>query len=138
MAPKVVSFVGYHNSGKTTLIEKVVSELRKRGYKVGYIKHDPKGHAVTDKEGSDTHRLFSVLDKVAIISKDKTTLWEKRQDDPLSFVEEHFKDFDIVILEGWKSSRDLKKVVLGDLQVEGFIKVNNSTSLEDIICYILS
>ncbi len=137
MAPKVVSFVGYHNSGKTTLIEKVASELQKRGYKVGYIKHDPKGHAVTDREGSDTDRLFSVLDKVAIISKGKTTLWEKRKDDPLSFVEEHFKDFDVVILEGWKSLKDLKKVVIGDLQVEGF-KVNNSTSLEDIIWYILS
>ena len=43
--PKVVCIVGYHNSGKTSLIERLIQELQRRGYKVGYIKHDPRGMA---------------------------------------------------------------------------------------------
>jgi molybdopterin-guanine dinucleotide biosynthesis protein MobB len=38
MAP-VVSIVGRSQSGKTTLIEKLIPELKKRGYTVGTIKH---------------------------------------------------------------------------------------------------
>jgi molybdopterin-guanine dinucleotide biosynthesis protein B len=48
--PKLIFFVGYHNSGKTTLIEQVARRLTEMGYKVAYLKHDPKGHALTDKE----------------------------------------------------------------------------------------
>ena len=40
--PKVVSIVGYHNSGKTTLIEVLIPHLRAKGLRVGYLKHDPK------------------------------------------------------------------------------------------------
>jgi molybdopterin-guanine dinucleotide biosynthesis protein B len=41
--PKLVFFVGYHNSGKTTLVEQVAKRLTEMGYKVAYLKHDPKG-----------------------------------------------------------------------------------------------
>jgi molybdopterin-guanine dinucleotide biosynthesis protein B len=51
---KVFQIIGKHNSGKTTLIEFLAEELQKRGYRVGYIKHDPKGKGITDKGGSDT------------------------------------------------------------------------------------
>lgn len=134
--PKIVCVVGYHNTGKTTLIEKISKELTARGYRVGYIKHDPKGHGVTDREGSDSYRIFQVLDKVALLGKGKLTLWEKAQDDPISVVERYFSDFDVVILEGWKSLKGLKKIVMGDLPVEGF-RVDQSVSLEDVIGYIM-
>ncbi|MEZ0361567.1 MAG: molybdopterin-guanine dinucleotide biosynthesis protein B [Hydrogenobacter sp.] len=134
--PKIVCVVGYHNTGKTTLIEKISKELTARGYRVGYIKHDPKGHGVTDKEGSDSYRIFQVLDRVALLGKGKLTLWEKVQDDPISVVERYFSDFDVVILEGWKSLKGLKKIVMGDLSVEGF-RVDQSVSLEDVIGYIM-
>lgn len=35
----VISFVGRSNSGKTTYLIKLISELKKRGYKVAVIKH---------------------------------------------------------------------------------------------------
>ncbi len=133
--PKIVGVVGYHNTGKTTLIEKLSKELSLRGYKVGYIKHDPKGHGITDKEGSDTYRLFKVLDKVALLTEGKLTLWERVEDDPLHIVERYFSDFDVVILEGWKSLKGVKKIVLGGLPIEGF-HMDESTSLEEVISYI--
>jgi molybdopterin-guanine dinucleotide biosynthesis protein B len=55
----IVSIVGKTNSGKTTLIEGLVLELKKRGYRVGVIKHDVHGVKLSDvdTEGKDTWRL---------------------------------------------------------------------------------
>ena len=43
--PAVLAVSGVHNSGKTTLLEKLLPVLRSRGLKVGVIKHD--GHDFT-------------------------------------------------------------------------------------------
>jgi molybdopterin-guanine dinucleotide biosynthesis protein B len=135
--PKIIFIVGHHNTGKTTLAEKLSKELSLRGYRVGYIKHDPKGHGITDREGSDSYRIFQILDKVALLSVDKLTLWEKTEDDPIKAVERYFSDFDVVLLEGWKSIRGFKKLVLGDLDAEGF-RIDEKVSIEEIINYILT
>ncbi len=37
--PPIVSIVGRSNSGKTTFLEKLVSEIKRRGYRVATIKH---------------------------------------------------------------------------------------------------
>ena len=54
--PAVLAVSGLHNSGKTTLLEKLLPALRSRGLKVGVIKHD--GHDFTpDVPGTDSYRL---------------------------------------------------------------------------------
>ena len=54
--PAVLAVSGVHNSGKTTLLEKLLPMLRSRGLKVGVIKHD--GHDFTpDVPGTDSYRL---------------------------------------------------------------------------------
>ncbi|MFN3813881.1 MAG: molybdopterin-guanine dinucleotide biosynthesis protein B [Aquificaceae bacterium] len=135
--PKLVYVSGYHNSGKTTFIEKLVKELKERGLKVGYIKHDPKGHAITDKEGSDTHRLFELLDRVALIGGGKLTLWDRIGCEPNKVVESYFSDFDVVVLEGWKGLKNVKRIVIGEIDLEG-LKLNQVKDLEDVIDYVLS
>ena len=45
--PAVLAVSGLHNSGKTTLLEKLLPALRSRGLKVGVIKHD--GHDFTPR-----------------------------------------------------------------------------------------
>ena len=45
--PAVLAVSGAHNSGKTTLLEKLIPLLRARGLKVGVIKHD--GHDFTPR-----------------------------------------------------------------------------------------
>jgi len=99
---KVVAIVGYHNSGKTTIAERLIRLLMEKGYRVGYLKHDPKGHGQTDRENSDTWRIFCTGAKTALLSPGKMTLWERREDDPIPVVREYFRDCDIVILEGYK------------------------------------
>ena len=53
--PAVLAVSGVHNSGKTTLLEKLLPVLRSCGLKVGVIKHD--GHDFTpDVPGTDSYR----------------------------------------------------------------------------------
>lgn len=53
--PPVVAVVGPSNSGKTTLVEKLIGELSARGYRVASVKHAPQESSV-DLPGSDTWR----------------------------------------------------------------------------------
>ncbi|MDZ4230336.1 MAG: molybdopterin-guanine dinucleotide biosynthesis protein B, partial [Dehalococcoidales bacterium] len=64
---KVVSFVGYSNSGKTTLLEKVINELKGRGYRVGVIKHTSKACEI-DIPGKDTWRYAQAGSNIVVLS----------------------------------------------------------------------
>ncbi len=131
---KVIAFVGYHNSGKTTLIEKVARRLRDKGYKVGYVKHDPKGHGVTDREGSDTDRIFRVLDRILLMSPDRVTLWDRREENLKGTINEFFSGFDIVLLEGFKGVKEIPKVVVGDLEADNVLmSVSRDTDPDSVV-----
>lgn len=106
----VISVVGSSDCGKTTLIEKVISELSRRGYKAGTIKHDVHGFEI-DKEGKDTYRhkkagahsvLISSPWKYALISDVNN---EKPIDEIVSFMP---VDLDIILTEGFKSANKPK------------------------------
>ena len=131
---KVVAVVGYHNSGKTTLIERIIPLLKKKGYNVCYLKHDPKGHGVTDKEGSDTHRISQYVTKLGLLSPNKFTLWDREALDLFVVLKNYFADCDIVILEGFKSVKGIPKIAIGDVETDNVVlRVDKKTSLEDII-----
>ncbi|HID65662.1 MAG TPA: molybdopterin-guanine dinucleotide biosynthesis protein B [Aquificaceae bacterium] len=131
---KVFAVIGYHNAGKTTLIENLIPQLLKKGYKVGYIKHDPKGHGITDKEGSDTYRISKYLKKLALLSPNKLTYWEKESKGILDVIEKFFSDCDVVILEGFKEEKRIPKIAVGEVKGENIIlRVDTNTKIEDII-----
>ncbi|MDQ7039168.1 MAG: molybdopterin-guanine dinucleotide biosynthesis protein B [Aquificota bacterium] len=131
---KVVAFIGHHNSGKTSLLEQVARRLKEKGYRVGYIKHDPKGHGVTDREGSDTDRIFRILDRVILLSPDRLTLWDRREEDLFRVIEEFFSGYDIVLLEGFKGVGGLPKVALGDVEADNVImRVSRETGPEPVV-----
>lgn len=131
---KVVSVIGYHNVGKTTFIEELVKRLIGKGYRVGYIKHDPKGHGLTDREGTDTERVFRVAERVLLSSPGRITLWSRFEDDPLKIGREFFKGFDILILEGYKSARGIPKVALGDVEAEGVVlRIEDGHGIDEVV-----
>ena len=69
-----VSIVGKKKCGKTTTIEKVVPVLKKRGYRVGTIKHDAHSFEI-DHPGKDSYKHFKAgADTTIITSKDKTAI----------------------------------------------------------------
>jgi len=100
----VLCFVGASNSGKTTLIEKVIRALTTRGYQVATVKHTHKTFAI-DTEGKDSWRHRAAGAKTVILSSSAQfavlsgTKEELTIDDILRrFVE----DIDILIVEGFK------------------------------------
>ena len=113
---RVFQIVGYHNSGKTTLVEYLARELQKRGYRVGYIKHDPKGKGITDKEGSDTHRVKPFTGRTALVSPKGLTLWWFGNFTLREVLERFFKDLDVVLVEGFKTERGFPKIAVGDIE----------------------
>ncbi len=105
--PPVVSIVSKKNSGKTTLLEKLIPELKSRGYRVGTVKHDIHGFDI-DHEGKDTFRHKQAgAEAVAIASpwklsliKDTPQEWHLEQ-----VVITYMADMDIVLTEGYKRAR---------------------------------
>lgn len=103
--PAVLAVSGVHNSGKTTLLEKLLPVLRSRGLKVGVIKHD--GHDFTpDVPGTDSYRLREAgAEGVAVYSGQRYLLTEAlplTEGDLLALFARH--GYDLVLLEGFKSS----------------------------------
>ena len=104
LLPYVLSIVGKKNSGKTTLIEKLIPHLIRMGYKVGTVKHDTHGFDI-DHEGKDTWRHKAAGASTVVIScpwkismiKD---LNEERTLDQI--IQDHFADADLVLTEGYK------------------------------------
>jgi molybdopterin-guanine dinucleotide biosynthesis protein MobB len=106
MTVKVVAFVAKSNTGKTTLLEQVIRELKNRGYKVGAIKHDAHSFDI-DHPGKDSHRLTEAgADTMLITSPEKLALIKRHGAAPPleELIATYFTDVDIVLTEGFKMS----------------------------------
>jgi len=104
--PPIVSILGRSKSGKTTLIEKLVPELKSRGYRVATIKHA--AHSLSfDEPGKDSWRHAQAgSDAVAISSPDKIVLIRPNTGDlTLDQIARLLgEDCDIILAEGFKQS----------------------------------
>jgi molybdopterin-guanine dinucleotide biosynthesis protein MobB len=106
MTTPVVSFVAKSGTGKTTLLEKVIAELKQRGYRVGVIKHDAHRFDI-DHPGKDSHRLTAAgADIMLISSPDKLALVKKHTESPPveELIRTYFDDLDVIVTEGFKES----------------------------------
>jgi molybdopterin-guanine dinucleotide biosynthesis protein B len=106
---KAVSFVAASsNSGKTTLIEKVVRVLKARGLRVAVIKHASKGFDL-DRPGKDSWRFQQAgADEVFLVGGGKMAMLRTIDHDPSPHELHRFVDADIVIHEGFKKSGENK------------------------------
>ncbi|MBB6732065.1 molybdopterin-guanine dinucleotide biosynthesis protein B [Cohnella zeiphila] len=109
--PLVIQVIGYKNSGKTTVVCRLVEVFKQAGLRVGTIKHD--GHEFDiDAPETDTwkHRKAGA-DLVAITSAHRTATIENV---PRSLQElvSRMESVDIVVAEGFKSEPYPKIVLL--------------------------
>ncbi|MFC1919540.1 molybdopterin-guanine dinucleotide biosynthesis protein B [Chloroflexota bacterium] len=99
----VVCIVGRSDTGKTTLMEKLVSELKGRGYRVASIKHT--GENIDfDKPNKDSWRLAMAGSDLVLLSTPERVITnrligkEASLDEVMYFVG---GDFDVVLVEGF-------------------------------------
>lgn len=107
--PPAISFIACSNTGKTTLLEKLIAELKGRGYRVGVFKHDAHKFEI-DHPGKDSHRLTAAgADTMLISSASKLAMVKHRQPPPIEqLLRDYFSDVDLVLVEGYKQSSLLK------------------------------
>lgn len=112
----IIAICGVKNSGKTTLLTKIVGMLSKKGIKVAVIKHD--GHDFScDVEGTDSDKLSKAgAYGVAVFSKSRIFVHkqlasgiEKETEQELV---KQFSEADIIFLEGMKNSEYCKIEVI--------------------------
>ncbi len=100
--PPILLIVGKSKVGKTTLIEKLVPELKKRGYKIGTIKHAHHGFEI-DRKGKDSRRHQEAgADTVIVASRGKIAMVKKDPWQSLENLTGYLQDMDLIITEGFK------------------------------------
>jgi len=98
----IISVVGKSKSGKTTLIEKLIFELKNRGYRIGTIKHTHHDFEL-DTKGKDSWRHKAAgADTVVIASREKIVMVKDENSAGLERIGKYFDDVDLVIAEGFK------------------------------------
>lgn len=124
MSIPVISIVGKSGTGKTTLLEKLIAELRQRNYKIATIKHDVHGFDI-DHEGKDSYRHKHAGACQTIISSPRQMAMVKdtEKDHHIDeIVELYIKDVDLVLTEGYKRNNKLK------------IEVHRKDAHRDLLC----
>ena len=100
--PPIISIVGKSNSGKTTLIERLVPCLKARGFRVATIKHAGHGFEA-DHPGKDSHRHKAAgADAVMVASNTRFALIKDAADLSLDDLIFHLGDMDLILTEGYK------------------------------------
>lgn len=111
MTNPVFGITGWKNSGKTTLTEKLVAELVRRGWRVSTVKHAHHDFDI-DKEGADSFRHRQAgASEVAIVSGRRWELMHElrgEEEPKLADILERLGPADIVIVEGYKRENHLK------------------------------
>ena len=113
----VIGFYGYSNSGKTTLIERLIGDLKAEGYRVAAVKVS--GHDLElDEPGKDTWRYSQAgAGVVALASKGGTAFLVDGALDMATILDvlAVTRHPDIVLVEGARTDL-IRKVRLGDIE----------------------
>ncbi len=136
--PSIVTFIGWHDSGKTTIASNVVHHLKNFGYRVAVIKSSKTKGVEFDTPNTDTAKHKAAgADSVLFVAPDQMVLQTSNSDLSLTtLAHRYFQDVDIVIGEGFKSARQVAKIeVLRDAKqslkdkVSGIIAVVSDTDV---------
>ncbi|MFL2802731.1 MAG: molybdopterin-guanine dinucleotide biosynthesis protein B [Paracoccaceae bacterium] len=111
----IFGIVGWKNSGKTTLVEKLVQYLTDKGYQISTIKHAHHSFDI-DHEGTDSFRHRKAGAKEVILaSRKRWALMHELKDKPekdFDFLVNSLSQTDLILVEGFKEERHNKIEVI--------------------------
>ena len=107
----ILAISGVKNSGKTTLITRILPELKRLGLNVAVIKHD--GHDFqADIPGTDTWKMAEAGACGTLVFSEKKYMMVKYAPSPsIKELIREFPEADVILLEGFKHS-DFPKLEL--------------------------
>ncbi|MCW4024052.1 MAG: molybdopterin-guanine dinucleotide biosynthesis protein B [Candidatus Bathyarchaeota archaeon] len=108
--PKVIAVVGGKHSGKTTIIEHLITEFKRRGYHVGTIKEMVKIPTL-DTPQTETDRYTQAgAEVIAAVPRTETVVFIKKRLD-IGEILPYFEGLDFVFLEGFESEDAFCRVI---------------------------
>ena len=121
---KIFGIVGWKNSGKTGLVERLVTDISLKGFSVSTIKHAHHTFDI-DQMGKDSfrHRQAGAME-VLLSSENRWALMHELRDSPepnLNELLSKLSPVDLVLIEGFKNEHCLK--------MEAYRIENNNTPL---------
>ncbi len=124
----VLSVIGHRRSGKTTIIESIIRELTKRGYRVATVKHTGQKGFSIDSKGKDTWR-HSMAGANPVICVSDVEMAILIKDGEANFSIERLFDFlpkiDVIVLEGFS------KIALNDEDIGKILCVRDREEYKD-------
>ncbi len=114
---KLIAVVGGKHSGKTTVIENLITELKHRGFRVGAVKEMVKIPTL-DTPAKETDRYKTAGAEIIVaVPRDETVVFIKKQ---LSLKEilPYLERLDFVILEGFENEQGLLKIIAAKTSAE--------------------
>ena len=119
-----VCIVGKSKAGKTTIVEQLILEFKKRGYKIAAVKHAPEAIDI-DMLGKDSWR-FAQVGSDAVLASSSTKLTLMKNTDRDADIDEILRiiggGVDLVLMEGFKKGKAPK------------IEVHRKELGDDLVC----
>jgi molybdopterin-guanine dinucleotide biosynthesis protein MobB len=124
--PKLVSVVGGKHSGKTTVVEHLIAEFKRRGCHVGAIKEMVRIPSL-DTPAKETDRYAKAgAETIVALPKEETVIFIKRRLD-IKEVLPYLKGLDYVILEGFESESAIPKIIVAKTVEEAECYIDGAT-----------
>ncbi|XCN72278.1 MAG: molybdopterin-guanine dinucleotide biosynthesis protein B [Candidatus Electrothrix aestuarii] len=145
--PPIITFIGWHDSGKTTLAAQVVRLLKERGYTVAVIKSTKDTGVLPNQDGTDTGAYSQAgADAVTLVAPDQLVMMAPQPEKNLpALARRFFADMDLVIGEGFKEADKVGKIEVfrGEgtrltEQVSGVLAVATDQDLADPLVFALN
>ena len=121
---KTIAVIGWKNSGKTTVVSKLVTILKSKNLKVGVVKHAHHSFDI-DKPNTDSFKIRQAgSDKITVVSDRRLAFIEEKTNPEISMTQliQLNHDCDVLIFEGFKSNKELPKI-------EVYLSKNNKDHL---------
>ncbi len=133
---RAISIVGYKKTGKTTLVEKLISALKKYG-SVGTVKHLHE-HTIDEPDTDTGKHALAGADVVVAVSASELVKFSRDNNLASALDELANAGMDFAVVEGFKDSK-LPKIALGDVEAPNIIKKLDSkgADIEELVTLVL-
>jgi len=134
----ILGFYGCHDSGKTTIIEKLIPELKLKGYRVATLKNIPREFSI-DTENTDTYRHKQAGSGLVVASSESEIAFILNERMNFNEIIEKIKsyNYDVILVEGFKQ-QGIPKVKVGEIEtMENTVFEYDGSNFSGILDYIV-
>jgi molybdopterin-guanine dinucleotide biosynthesis protein B len=135
----ILGIYGHSNSGKTTLVARLIDSLKGMDYKVGSLKHIQEPNFTIDTENTDTWKHTQAGSEIVVGHSENEAAFlvnrklnSKKVADTLNKI----MDLDILVVEGFWDE-DIPKILLGDGKKKKNTVLKYKDNFDEVLKYAI-